>query len=513
MSTATNGVSICITAYKASKTIKATLDSIMAQTYFKDPNHKYEVIIGVDGCEETAAYLRTILGQYKNVKAVMMSSNMGTYVTSNSIMSNATYEAIIRFDADDTMCPEMVSELMKVFDGKSIVRYKSFLRKSTDMSGNRRHGKMFSKGSLMIPKSVFVKFGGYMPWLCAADDELLVRLSKFVNTIEVDKYLFDYIQYPTSLTNNNDTNMRSKLREEYHQHTNEVSAKITKAKDAVIEMVTNTYYDITQERLIVTMTSWKDRIDNVVPVVDNLLMYQTVKPDLLVINLSKEEFKDTGIPSALQMYVDAHDNVEIHWIDGPNTRQWKKTIPTMLRFPNDCVVCIDDDCKYQRDFLEALLKAHTNNPTCPITINYGYKIKGLLQHCGQGTLDKLCYYHGLKDLDLVALSKNASSDTFFTFLAHDSGNDIQYVKKNIKVTPFNPVSPLSKSEGTSALATQMKMYNYMVEHDIIQPLDRPKASAPASTGQNPLLRHHYDMRNKFRDRTSGRNMPLLSFKY
>lgn len=46
------GVSICVSAYKASDYIKECLDSINGQTYF-NKNKNYEVIVGIDGCEET----------------------------------------------------------------------------------------------------------------------------------------------------------------------------------------------------------------------------------------------------------------------------------------------------------------------------------------------------------------------------------------------------------------------------------------------------------------------------
>ena len=50
------GVSICIAAYKADKYIKETLDSVNAQTWFKT-NDNWECIVGVDGCRQTHDYI------------------------------------------------------------------------------------------------------------------------------------------------------------------------------------------------------------------------------------------------------------------------------------------------------------------------------------------------------------------------------------------------------------------------------------------------------------------------
>lgn len=225
-----------------------------------------------------------------------------------------------------------------------------------------------------------------------------------------------------------------------------------------------------EERLIVTMTSWKDRINNVVPILTDLLTHTTLQPDKVVINLSSTEFTD-GLPTELTEFVESHPQVEIHWIDGPNTRQWKKIIPTLLRYPNDMVVCIDDDFVYHPMFLRSLYDAHQKYPDGPVTTNQHYRVKGKLQHCGAGTLDKLSYYEGLGDIDLTEFYEKASSDTFFTLLAHDRGHEIHFVGCNINRTPYNAVSPLTKSEGTGKTDKHLEMYDLMVQKGLIKPID------------------------------------------
>ena len=108
------GISICVTAYKAKEFIKETLDSIISQTYFKS-NNNWEIIIGIDGCNETLEYVKSIMCNYKNTKVYMMNSNMGTYVTTNTIMKLAKYDKLFRFDSDDIMMPDCVEKIINVF--------------------------------------------------------------------------------------------------------------------------------------------------------------------------------------------------------------------------------------------------------------------------------------------------------------------------------------------------------------------------------------------------------------
>jgi glycosyltransferase involved in cell wall biosynthesis len=71
-------ISIIIPAYKATLFIKECLDSIQGQTYFSD-NGNYEILLGIDGCDETLDMVLKIRNRYKNLKVFMMESNKGVY--------------------------------------------------------------------------------------------------------------------------------------------------------------------------------------------------------------------------------------------------------------------------------------------------------------------------------------------------------------------------------------------------------------------------------------------------
>lgn len=220
------------------------------------------------------------------------------------------------------------------------------------------------------------------------------------------------------------------------------------------------------ERIIVTMTSWTKRIKNIPKVIDSI-MNQTMKPNLMVVNLSIVEFpkKEESLPNEVLTYINRKHciNIEINWIDGINTRQWKKTIPTMLKYPNDFVICIDDDQLYKDNFIKILWEAHLKYPNNPITVNGGYKVHQCLQHCGHGTLECAKFYNNFNDIDFNELYPKASSDTFFTFMANKNGNPIIFCGKSLVSTTFNEIEPLSKTEDSKKITKHIEMWDFLTK--------------------------------------------------
>ena len=50
----------------------------------------------------------------------MMKKNKGTYITSNTMMSIAKYDYLLRFDSDDIMNPNLIEILMKESESDDI---------------------------------------------------------------------------------------------------------------------------------------------------------------------------------------------------------------------------------------------------------------------------------------------------------------------------------------------------------------------------------------------------------
>lgn len=233
------GVSICVTAWHTQDYIEECLDSIEKQSYFKNFD-KFEVLVAVDGCEETLNKLKEIKHKYRKIKVYYSHENKGTYVLSNTLMSMAKYKYIIRFDSDDIMCEDMVYEIMSAKKGYDIVRY-SYL---DFIDGEDiKQGKMsqtYAFGTIMADKKFFKKFGGYRPLPCAADSDFLSRTKKFAKVFYINTPLFYRRRHSESLTTRPETNMQSAIRNEIRKTIHVANT----LKEAKIKMVTTELVEV-----------------------------------------------------------------------------------------------------------------------------------------------------------------------------------------------------------------------------------------------------------------------------
>lgn len=226
------GYSICITAYKSKNYIKETLDSVFAQTWFK-AHDNWEVIVGIDGCKETLDYLKTIMSDYKGLNVYMMDSNKGTYITTNTIMTLAKYENLIRFDSDDIMKPTMIDTI----DAKK--KNSEYMNLGFVCFGNESGRIGVGNGSAFITKTAFEKCGGYQPWICAADYDLKVRANELFKCSEIKEPLFERRVSSNSLQYSNETGMKSEIRMKYHEYIENETKK-----HLVIKKETNSFKTI-----------------------------------------------------------------------------------------------------------------------------------------------------------------------------------------------------------------------------------------------------------------------------
>lgn len=219
-----------------------------------------------------------------------------------------------------------------------------------------------------------------------------------------------------------------------------------------------------KERIIVTMTSWEKRLPNL-PFVLGDMLKQTRKPEIINVNLSLEEFpeKEMGFPKEVSEFLAKNKSIQINWVESPNRKQWKKIIPTFMKYPKDLIVCIDDDRRYPEDFLEILYTAHLKYPNNPVSVNTTYKVKGCLQHCGHGTMEKAEFYGDMLKLLDEGIYEKQSSDTFFTYMANRAGHPIMPVNKmiNSRIKLFNEIEPLRKTSGTYSKDAHITMWDYL----------------------------------------------------
>jgi len=457
--TAIPGISICVTAYKAEKYIKETLDSIYRQTWFKNHDN-WEIIIGVDDCKDTLQYLQLIRHDYdEHLRIFMMSSNKGTYVTTNTIMCLAKYDALFRFDSDDIMLPQCIETVMNNLTDVDFLRFN--MENFTDFKSDINHKQVqITFGVHVIKKNIFLKYGGYKPWPCSADTEIIERLKNVANFKILTDVLLKRRIHNDSLTHKPGPNqLYGGIGSERQKYLNYCyNMNVTSEKDATIICVTNTFTEIDKNyeindfctnsysNLIVTLTSWKKRIMNI-PTVLSTVLNQTKSINKIVLNLSVEEFpnKDNDLPENVLKFIKTHNIIEINWINGKNTKQWKKIIPTMQKYPNDWIICIDDDKLYPKEFIETLWSTHLLYPNNPITLNKTYKIHGCLQHSGVGTLECAKFYNNFENVDIEYIQNNTeSSDTVFTYLLNRNGYELKPISSQLLLTSYNEIDPLSE---------------------------------------------------------------------
>lgn len=105
--------------------------------------------------------------------------------------------------------------------------------------------------------------------------------------------------------------------------------------------------------IVVTMTSWIRRIQNVKKVLQSI-MTQTKLPDKVYLNLSKTEFNGVRLPKDLEDYINkSKGKIILNWVEGPNTKPFKKIFPILKYLQDDDIILnVDDDRVPDSRFIE-----------------------------------------------------------------------------------------------------------------------------------------------------------------
>ncbi len=112
-------------------------------------------------------------------------------------------------------------------------------------------------------------------------------------------------------------------------------------------------------RVIISLTSHPARI-NMVHLTINTLLQQTMKPDLVILWLAKEQFPK-GIDELPGELLDLQKlGLSIRWCE--DLKSYKKLIPVLKEFPEDIIVTVDDDLYYEEDMLESLYQSYLSHP-------------------------------------------------------------------------------------------------------------------------------------------------------
>ena len=210
--------------------------------------------------------------------------------------------------------------------------------------------------------------------------------------------------------------------------------------------------------IVVCMTSWTKRINNVKPVVENF-MRGTLQPDRLYLSLSVEEFpnREKSLPEDLVEYFNSNDKLILNWVEGENTKTMKKVFPVLQYLDDDDIILpVDDDIMYPLDYVEKRVMEYKSHLQ-PIAgkSNYRttifYKKYNIMYNCGAGCLfTKRMMNHWEEYVD-EKLFKTNNDDTCYTMLEWLNGYIPQECKyydilEIAKKCTYNEVEPSGKCE-------------------------------------------------------------------
>lgn len=351
-----NGISICLTAWQTQNYIEDCLNSIESQTYFKDFG-EFEILLGIDGCENTFSKVKKIQHKYRNLRVFMMNKNVGTYIVSNTMMSLAKYDYILRFDTDDIMMPNMIESVMNyMYFNPNVDMLRPYAINFGDKSG-----MLYDKhGCVLVKKQVFRKFGGYRPWTCAADGEFQRRVEKFIKIEKYRTVVFKRRIHSNNLTIAKNTNFGSDIRKNYIKFIETHTYK--NMQEAIIKCETADYTEnILPEKyqLIVSMTSYPGRF-KYVPEVVNSILKNSMKPHKFCLCIYKDDEK--FLTKDIKQLISTN-KIELIIAD-ENLRPHCKYYYTMKKYKNHPIITIDDDLMYDVDTVKSLYDSYIKYPTC-----------------------------------------------------------------------------------------------------------------------------------------------------
>lgn len=108
--------------------------------------------------------------------------------------------------------------------------------------------------------------------------------------------------------------------------------------------------------VIVSLTSYGHRLNEVALTIESI-MQGTIKPNRIILWL-QDDYEGKVLPSSLIRQ--QKRGLEICYC--PDWRSYKKLIPTLQKYPDACIVTIDDDVIYYPNMLENLVRGWQEDP-------------------------------------------------------------------------------------------------------------------------------------------------------
>ena len=197
------------------------------------------------------------------------------------------------------------------------------------------------------------------------------------------------------------------------------------------------------EKAIISLTSWKARINTVSKTIYSLIKH--CKDFHIVLVLSEEEFpkKEAELPENLLSFIDM-DLIEILWVY-KNYKSFKKWIFTANKYPKLPVISADDDCVYTCNYAQYLYEKWLSLENKNVSIRWSlYKNKSYTPS-GASNL-----YYGITDISLVTtlpediINASLDDDYFGSYFKKINYQCTYYT--DIQIKPFifhDDIEPLT----------------------------------------------------------------------
>lgn len=118
-----------------------------------------------------------------------------------------------------------------------------------------------------------------------------------------------------------------------------------------------------KQRVIVSLTSYGRRVNDVVSFTIISLLRQTYKPDEIVLWLDHDHWNDQNLPTSL-IRLKTYGLTVRYCKD---IKSYKKLIPALHAYPDSLIITCDDDIYYRSNMVERLIRAYEQDPSCIYT--------------------------------------------------------------------------------------------------------------------------------------------------
>ncbi|MCL2283845.1 MAG: glycosyltransferase family 92 protein [Fibromonadales bacterium] len=106
---------------------------------------------------------------------------------------------------------------------------------------------------------------------------------------------------------------------------------------------------------IVSLTSYGKRLQTTAPIAIASILCGNILPDRIVLWVSEHGWEENNHLRILQ-----NKGLEIRQCE--DLKSYKKLIPALYEFPNDCIITADDDLLYPKNWLEQIMQCHKAHP-------------------------------------------------------------------------------------------------------------------------------------------------------